>query len=705
MRTRTRHPMLLANAAPAPGSGGDDVLQLTAPIDLIAAAPGETGADGKPKLPSFTINAYSGGVMSANFYLPVVVDLAGLRAAGDSIPILLEHDTKQPLGVAHKVKISASGVSLDGVITGGADDDASKRVMTHAKNGFKWQASIGAPVERRELLEAGKTATVNGRTVTGPLIIARQAVLREVSFVAVGADATTSVKIAASQTNHPSQERPMNFEQWLKANGFDAATITDAQRPTLEAAWKASQKKDEPKKDSPAPGSQTPAAGATAAGTADLTAAAVTDLRASIATETKRISAIQTLCAKHPDIATKAIEEGWSADKTELEVMRASRPKAPAGIVINPVEMTSDVLMAAACVAGKLEDVEKQFKPETLEAAHTRFRGRIGLQELLLEAAWAGGYQGFSFKQDPQAVLRAAFSTLSLPGVLSNSANKFLLEGYMHVEQTWRIIASVRPVSDFKEVSSYRLTTGGQFEEVGPDGELKHGQLSEEKFTNQAKTFGVIHGITRTDLLNDNLGAITSVPRKIGRDAALRLNTVFWTEFMANSDFFKTANKNIITGAGSALGSAGLTAAVIAFRKMVDAAGFPLGSTPTTLLVPPDLEVEADELFVSTNNNTGGAASTAKVPNRNVHAGKYKPAVSTYLSNTAITGNSTTAWYLLGDPADISTIEVCFLNGVESPTIETAEAEFSALGIQMRGFFDFNARKQDPKGGVKANGA
>ena len=34
-------------------------------------------------------------------------------------------------------------------------------------------------------------------------------------------------------------------------------------------------------------------------------------------------------------------------------------------------------------------------------------------------------------------------------------------------------------------------------------------------------------------------------------------------------------------------------------------------------------------------------------------------------------------------------IEVVFLNGQESPTIETAEADFQALGLQMRGYQDF----------------
>jgi len=81
-----------------------------------------------------------------------------------------------------------------------------------------------------------------------------------------------------------------------------------------------------------------------------------------------------------------------------------------------------------------------------------------------LEAAWANGYTGRNFR-DARAVMRfafrpqleGAFSTIDVGGILSNVANKFLLEGFFSVERTWRNICAVRNVSDFKTVTSYRL--------------------------------------------------------------------------------------------------------------------------------------------------------------------------------------------------------------------------------------------------------
>ena len=65
---------------------------------------------------------------------------------------------------------------------------------------------------------------------------------------------------------------------------------------------------------------------------------------------------------------------------------------------------------------------------------------------------------------------------------------------------------------------------------------------------------------------------------------------------------------------------------------------------------------------------------------------------------------SGTRRYLFADPAVAPVIEVAFLNGQESPVIETADADFNVLGVQMRGYHDFGVALQDPRGGLKSKG-
>jgi hypothetical protein len=47
---------------------------------------------------------------------------------------------------------------------------------------------------------------------------------------------------------------------------------------------------------------------------------------------------------------------------------------------------------------------------------------------------------------------------------------------------------------------------------------------------------------------------------------------------------------------------------------------------------------------------------------------------------------------------------MCFLNGRQTPIVETADADFNTLGIQMRGYHDFGCALQEFRGGVKSIG-
>jgi len=211
-----------------------------------------------------------------------------------------------------------------------------------------------------------------------------------------------------------------------------------------------------------------------------------------------------------------------------------------------------------------------------------------------------------------------------------------------------------------------------------------------------------MHSIDRRDLINDDLGAITSVPRKLGRGSGLKINDVFWTIFLNNGSFFTTGNRNYLEGAGTALGIDALKDAEVAFLDQVDSDGKPIGIMPAILLVPTALSAYGTQLFKATEIRE--TAANTKYPTNNPHQGKFRVEVSRYLANSQYTGNSAKAWYLMAEPADLPVIEVAFLNGQESPTIETAEADFNVLGIQMRGYHDFGAGMQDPRGGIRCKG-
>ncbi|MBI1373651.1 MAG: hypothetical protein GC159_13055 [Phycisphaera sp.] len=656
----------------------------------------------------------------AGWRYPVVVDLAGMNIPSQARPIRFSHDPSSGVGHTDSIRVESGTLVATGLIS--RDTPAAREVVVSSKNGFPWQASIGSTVEEFEFVRDNQKVMVNGREYVGPVNVVRKSTLGEISFVDLGADGQTSISVAAA---HPSHQEHSVMDDVNSTTHVDTNAATPAPAPAPGIAPGVGTGK--PASPQPAPGKEAgAAAGTTSHADAPLLAAsaAADDIRAHALAETQRIADVRRVCTapgsngQFASIEAQAIREGWDATRTELEVLRASRPKAPMVYIPGAGSDTgggggggvNTAVLEAACVltAGS-SAAEKQFDEQTLDAASKRFRGGIGLQELLLEAAWANGYTGRNFR-DSRAVLRhafnqnvqAGFSTIDIGGILSNVANKFLLEGFFSVERTWRNICSVRNVSDFKTVTSYRLIGKDQYEKVAPGGELKHGTLGEESYSNKADTYGLLLSIDRRDIINDDLGAITTVPRKLGRGSGLKINDVFWATFLDNAAFFTAALKNYLAGADTALSIDGLTKGEVAFMDQVDAEGKPIGIMPAILLAPTALSALGTTLWKSLEIRDTTAST--KYPIANPHVGKFRVEVSRYLSNSQYTGNSSKAWYLLADPNDLSVIEVAFLNGQESPTIETAEADFNVLGVQMRGYHDFGVALQEPRGGVKAKG-
>lgn len=522
----------------------------------------------------------------------------------------------------------------------------------------------------------------------------------------------------------------MDFAAFVESLGFTVSDLTDKQRAALSAQWRASQNPP------PAP-APTPAANPTPAAQPDAGTPTGFDAEiAAIEKENARQEYIRaaTTRAMQANLGNKAkcdelkrlCEAALADQKTDarafdLALIRADRFVAGPLLSFPAEQKTNeDVLEAAVCLTQRLPGVEKKFSEQTLDAASKRFKRGIGLQELLAIAGERNnGYRGSV--RDTAALCRAAFkagdggygfradggvSTISVPGILSNVANKFLAAGFLYGEQSWRQISRIKPASDFKQMSTYRLTGANKFEKVAPGGEIRHGTLSELTYTNQVNTYGKMLGIDRRDIINDDLGAFTGASDELGRGAIDSLNEVFWTEWLADSNFFNTdkSKANYDDGAtDSVLSLAGLDNANNIFASQTKPDGTPMGIMPKILLVPMALWATAKNLM--NGAVTAAAQSTPTVTVENIWKGMFDVVSSVYLQSSAISGSSSTAWYLLADPNNVAAIEVAFLDGMESPTVETSDFDFDRLGIAMRAYMDFGVAKQEYRAAVKLKGS
>lgn len=703
--------------------------------------------DAAQALLRFEIHAYNGGKLKLQPPLPVVFDLSTTTAT-DRTPLLWAHQQTEVVGHAENIKITPQTIEAIGVLSGSSL--RVEEIRANAKNGYPWQVSVGIEPGEYQLVEPGQTVIVNGQTFTGALYVCRNNQLREISFVSIGADAQTYARLLASLNGGS----PMTFEEWLKSLGFDPAAMpadeiafaqriydamqsaTNAQNATADqiqtaathavvslrsgiATLRAARTTGNGATNNNAtnnnPNNATGNNGATNNGATDMASLIQSNI-AALRVESNRIATINAAAQRFGNpvvngepLALQLIRDGVEARtaETQLEIahLRTARPTQTTGYRINAGGSgngvdTMQLLSAALAQAGRLPNLERHFSEQVLQQAHTRYRGRLSLQQTLLEAAIASGqYQGdWNVRANLHEVLRAAFSTQSLPGILSNNVNKFLMAGFMAVDQSWREFVRINSVNDFKEVSTYRGVGSYTFQEIGATSKIPSGTDSETTYTNRAKTYARGLTLTREAIINDDLSYLTGKPVELGRGGGLALITAIYTEFLDNAAFFSVGNKNVSSGA---LSISSLNAMLAVFRKQTDEAGEYIMATPAILLVPVELEATANTLYNDINRSGGDTGTTESNP----HARKYKPVVSPHLSDSRFTGHSTTAHYLLANPADIPVQEVVFLDGVEAPQVETAEADFMTLGVQMRGVFDFGTKKQEFRAGVRSTGA
>ena len=649
---------------------------------LIEAANG-----GKPKVAGL---AYGGGKMNLpGWKFPVVVDLAGMEIP-DTVPLLTNHENKTDSRVGMiSASIKNNALEITGEIV--SDSKDAHDIVAQSKAGADWQLSIGADVRECELVKGSRE--VNGQTIDGPFYHIQKSVLREVSVVAVGADASTKMRVTAQFNLINNKGEVMTDENKnLKATGAENAELEKDERKAQPEEVKAKAE-------------------------VDLAATAKDAAVAAVKAERERVSEIQAICAgEFPEIEKQAVSAGWSPEvvtKKVLETLRAERPAASVNIAIHSKpeggEMRKTLEAAMSLRVGVSADaLEKSYGAQTVEAGMREMD--MPLKQLMVECMKLDGIpysRGFD-----NETIRAAFSSVSLPGILSNVANKKLLQSYEAQPVIATKLCSTGDLNDFKETERFRLTDVGDLLPVAADGEIKDGGLLEETATNRLETYGKKFCLTRKMIINDDLNAFMKVPVAMGNRAARLIDQLFFSRLLQNpaqndgKALFHNSHRNILTGASSALSADSLKKAVQLYLDQVDADGQPISVEPRYLLVPTALKHLAIELTRgATLVMSGGAENTVR-PAINVLADENLQVVSSpYLGNAAYDGSSQTAWYLFGDPRTVDTFELGFLKGKRTPTIERGETDFNTLGMWFRVYFDIGVREQDFRGMVKANGA
>lgn len=608
---------------------------MTAFLSLAAALDLRAAADDANQhtdAPRVRVLAYNGGIITVARWGRVVIDLANLELP-ESIPLLADHDQRVGSTVGHgSPTVEDGALVIDGTLSGASD--AARQVADSAARGLPWRASVGVEVLERRNVRAGETIEVNGRSITaesGGFTLISRGRLREVSVVPVASDDDTTIQIT-----QPPQNRNNRMNDHSAAVAAGAASDLD--------------------------------------------------------TEVNRRAEILAACGdKHAELAAQAIAGDWTLDDTKLAILRASRPTPVIGRGARADVPTADRLAAAMLLHAGRSDVAELVGAEAAQAgADLRARSLVDIAAAALTEA------GREVPRERDALIRAAFSNTDMPTALTVAGDKLALRAYSRASQTWRLICHRLATPNFREQNLVRpLVSNSAFEEVAPDGEIKHVALGEATYTVQAKTFGKMAVMTRQDVINDDLQAFATIFSEFGQLAAMKIAAEVFNTLAAAGTFFHNNNSNLLTGADSALTFDAYGAAVAKLRSQTDGDGNPIDLEPGVLLVPPQLEGTARSILNSTAV-VGGVDPVVGAANPWI--GSAKLGVEPRLTDAD-------QWYLFAEPEFAPALVVAFLNGDEGPTVEQIDPGANVLGVGVRGYIDFGVALADPRGAVRANGS
>lgn len=339
-----------------------------------------------------------------------------------------------------------------------------------------------------------------------------------------------------------------------------------------------------------------------------------------------------------------------------------------------------------------------------LEDEAREFRG-MRLLDLARESIITVG--GNTRGMMPQEIARAALgcdrqayraagmhATSDFPLLLGGAVNRTLRDAYAQAPQTWRPLGQQTTVPDFREVTRAALGDISALEEVKEHGEYKYGKLEEEGAPIRVAKFGKIIAITWEAVINDDLGALTRIPKAYGQAAAQTESNLVWNLLLSNPNFTDgkaifVAEHGNLAGAGGAINTATLGAARAAMRKQQSKAGAFLNIEPRYLVVGPDKELEAYQY-----------TSSQYVPAKNSDINDSRNTALIVIVDGRITGNQ---WYLYTEPGLIDTFEYAYLEGEPGVFTETREG-FEVDGVEIKARLVFGAGWIDYRGAYKNPG-
>jgi HK97 family phage prohead protease len=579
------------------------------------------------------------------------------RLSSGTAPLLNAHngyDLGGVIGVVEKAWLKNKEGGARVRFAKAEDDPEADQIFRKVMDGIIRNVSVGYRVHKLEKVEDGADQI--------PVYRATDWEPYEISMVPVGADAGAGVRAEGADTN-PCEVIGLAYQERRMDEDEDEKTPAPAPKPKNEERHidEAALRKE------------------------------------AMASERKRIADIQGAAralSLDDEFAKRHIDAGTEMDEFRKLAIdeRASKAKPivdPGGRV-DAVRGgdehdkwqrgASDWLMIRAGVHQTVMAAAKK-RGETLMVDPGEFRGR-SLVELARQSLERKGVR--TDGMDKRVMVGKALtmrsggyaSTGDFSVLLEEVLRKTLLGAYETADDTWRLFCKIGTVSDFRAHHRYRTGAFGRLDVVNEHGEYTRKPIRDGvKESISADTMGNTIAITRQSIIDDDMGAFSTLATDFGSAAGLTLELMVYELLAENSGvgpnmadgnpLFHSSHSNV--GTASALTVAGIDAdrQLMARQKDPNNVRF-LNMRPAILLVSLSLGSQARVIngdILDSDAIDPGTDEQMKFGRTNPMRGQFRTIVDTpYIT--------TTRRYLFADPARNPTIEVVFLDGQQAPLVE-----------------------------------
>lgn len=535
------------------------------------------------------------------------------------------------------------------------NDEKSEIIFKKVEKGLLKGVSVGYRVVNWETVSEG-TMSANGR-FSGPCELATLWELLEISIEPTPADSSVGVGRNINDENFEG-ETIMSITQKLEEQPIGNAPPLHAVTPIVVAK------------------SQD-----------DILSQAIEGERA-------RVAEIDSLCRTFEVDSSEYIAGGQSIDQVRAAVINTLAQSRKA---INNVQVTDkgednyrrDVADGLAIRAGLT------IANATPDA--NRFRN-MSLRDIAVQCVERQGEAAARSMDSDELFKRALSPTSAFSSILDSSINKSMANAVETYRPTFLDWTGSGSVKDFKESKHYQLSEAGELLPLRENGEFSFDEIKDQGIRKSITTRGLQFGFTRESMINDDIDIISKVPQKYVIAYYRGINNLVYKLLCSNpvmydgNQLFCSTHGNVAAQAEK-ISTALFSEMKKLMRKQKDISqkAF-LNIAPAFVIAPSSLEVDIQQFLLSTSAIDGINSGVV-----NVFKNSMKPIIDATLD-----GYSEKKLYMAASSNLCDTIEVTYLNGKKTPTLESA-VDWKRLGIEYRIYADVGVNLLDYKGLVEGS--